>query len=202
MNGIYFKNRVWWIEVKVIPILNGSFWGCSRMGGRRPYVLKICHIYPATMKLSTVIPYLKKIQKILESGDTFLESCWHHVFFFTGNQTILLYQKWRYKLHFDKQFLILLTFFENGYNFDEVKKIATLDLLKIKLIWNKDYDVIISSHDVTNKILQRDSNYTGHVVMWSNVIKTLSFIWRKAAEVAKQIRKGEHLNWKYWQSFD
>ena len=69
---------------------------------------------------------------------------------------------------------------------------------------DKEYEIkiIISSHDVTNKILQRDSNYTGDVVMWSNVIKTLSFIWRKAAEVAKQIRKGEHLIWKYWQSFD
>ena len=31
---------------------------------------KICHTYPTMMKLGTVIPYLKKIQKIYESRDT------------------------------------------------------------------------------------------------------------------------------------
>ena len=31
---------------------------------------KIYHRYPAMMKLGTVIPYLKKIQKIYESRDT------------------------------------------------------------------------------------------------------------------------------------
>ena len=45
-------------------------------------------------------------------------------------------------------------------------KMATLGLLKIKVFWNKGYDVIISVHDVTNKILSRDSNYIIDVVMW------------------------------------
>ena len=45
-------------------------------------------------------------------------------------------------------------------------KMATLGLLKIKVFWNKGYDVIISVHDVTNKILSRDSNYIVDVVMW------------------------------------
>ena len=45
-------------------------------------------------------------------------------------------------------------------------KLATLGLLKIKVIWNKGYDVIIFAHDATNKILSRDSNYTVDVVMW------------------------------------
>ena len=45
-------------------------------------------------------------------------------------------------------------------------KLATLGLLKIKVFWNKGYDVIISVHDVTNKILSRDSNYIIDVVMW------------------------------------
>ena len=31
---------------------------------------KVCHIYPTIMKLATVIPYLKKIEKIYESHDT------------------------------------------------------------------------------------------------------------------------------------
>ena len=45
-------------------------------------------------------------------------------------------------------------------------KMATLGLLKIKVFWNKGYDVIISVHDVTNKILSSDSNYIIDVVMW------------------------------------
>ena len=43
---------------------------------------------------------------------------------------------------------------------------ATPGLLKIKVFWNKGYDVIISYHDVTNKILSRDSNYIVDVTMW------------------------------------
>ena len=45
-------------------------------------------------------------------------------------------------------------------------KMATLGLIKIKLFWNQVYDVIISVHDVTVKILSRDSNYIVDVVMW------------------------------------
>ena len=43
-------------------------------------------------------------------------------------------------------------------------KMATLAFLKIKLLWNKGYGVIISVHDVSNKILSRDSNYIVDVV--------------------------------------
>ena len=62
-------------------------------------------------------------------------------------------------------------------------KMATPGLLKIKVFWN----IIISVHDVTNKILSRDSNYIIDVVMWpkfgnssvsmGEVIKT-SILWR------------------------
>ena len=47
-------------------------------------------------------------------------------------------------------------------------KMATPGLLKITVFWNKGYDVIISVHDVTNKILLRDSNYIIDVVMCGN----------------------------------
>ena len=43
---------------------------------------------------------------------------------------------------------------------------ATLGLLKIKVFSNKGYDVILSAHDVVNKILSHDSNYIVNVVMW------------------------------------
>ena len=45
-------------------------------------------------------------------------------------------------------------------------KLATLSLLKIKLFWNKSYNVIIFVYDVTNKILSCESNYIVDVIMW------------------------------------
>ena len=36
---------------------------------------KICNTYTTMMKLGTVIPYLKKVQKMYESQDTPLELC-------------------------------------------------------------------------------------------------------------------------------
>ena len=45
-------------------------------------------------------------------------------------------------------------------------KIASLELLKIKIIWNKDYDVINSVYDVTNETLSVDSNHIIDVVVW------------------------------------
>ena len=44
-------------------------------------------------------------------------------------------------------------------------KFATLDLLKIKVFWNKDDDVMIFVNDVTNKVLLHESNYIVDVVM-------------------------------------
>ena len=37
-------------------------------------------------------------------------------------------------------------------------KMATLGLLKMKLFWNKAYNVIISVNEVSNKILSSGSN--------------------------------------------
>ena len=44
-------------------------------------------------------------------------------------------------------------------------KLATPDLLKIKIFRNIGYDVIVLDFDVTNKNLSRDSNYIVDVVM-------------------------------------
>ena len=54
-------------------------------------------------------------------------------------------------------------------------KMATLGLLKIKVRWNKGYDVIMS---VTNRNLSRDSSYIVDVVMWSS-LKPLLFLQKK-----------------------
>ena len=44
-------------------------------------------------------------------------------------------------------------------------KLATPDILKIRIFENKGYDVIILDYDVTNKTLSRASNYIVDVVM-------------------------------------
>ena len=46
-------------------------------------------------------------------------------------------------------------------------KMATLDILKMKVFWTKRYDVLIFVHDVNNIILSlsHDSNYIVDVVM-------------------------------------
>ena len=53
----------------------GAFPGLMDGGGKKAPLPKICHTYPTMMKLGTVIPYPKKIQKIYESRDTLLEFC-------------------------------------------------------------------------------------------------------------------------------
>ena len=43
-------------------------------------------------------------------------------------------------------------------------KLASLGVFKIKLCWDKSYEVIVSVHEVTNKNLLRDSNYIADVM--------------------------------------
>ena len=82
-------------------------------------------------------------------------------------------KKCRYRLHFNKQFLIPLTFFESVKvaltNMVAIlmmlAKLATLGLLKTKVFRNKGYNIVISFHYVTNKILSSDSYYIVDVVM-------------------------------------
>ena len=45
-------------------------------------------------------------------------------------------------------------------------KLTTVGLVKIKVFWNKCYVVIITVHELTNKILSCDSNYTVDALMW------------------------------------
>ena len=47
----------------------GAADGCVGQKGPPP-LPKICYAYPKLMKLDTVTPYLKKIQKMYESRDT------------------------------------------------------------------------------------------------------------------------------------
>ena len=44
-------------------------------------------------------------------------------------------------------------------------KLATLGPLKINVFWKNLHDVVISVHEITNKISSRDSNYIVDVFM-------------------------------------
>ena len=91
-----------WVELPVSRFCNSfltlfrmGFFGAAHGSWGVPFwslLLKICHTYLAMMKLGTVMPYLRKIQKMYKSRDTSLDFCWHQ-HFFTGNQQILLHQE-------------------------------------------------------------------------------------------------------------
>ena len=71
-------------------------WG----GGRGQNLSKICHTYPTTMKLDTVIPYLRKFQKLYESPGTPFEFCWHQHFLLEISKFCYI-KKYRYRFHLD-----------------------------------------------------------------------------------------------------
>ena len=76
----------YWIDLFGTP----HGWGGG--GAKKLPSLKSVTTYPTVMKLSTVKPYLKKIQIICQSRYATLEFCWQQ-YFFTGNQQLLLYQE-------------------------------------------------------------------------------------------------------------
>ena len=77
--------------LKVNPVQDGPFRDYSRMEGKKGPLPNFCHTN-SIIKLDTVIPDLKKIQKTFKSRDTLLEFC-SNQHFFTGNQQFLLYQE-------------------------------------------------------------------------------------------------------------
>ena len=116
----------------------------------------------------------KEDQKnIYKSDDILLAFCWHQ-HFLPGNQQILLYKEIKIKIVF--WFIISSSF--NFFKSLQIflinvvtilmmpAKMATLGLLKMKVFWNKFFDVIISVYDRINKILSCDLSYIVDVVMW------------------------------------
>ena len=92
-----------------------------------------------------------------------------------GSISIFYIKKYRYRLRFDAQFLILLTFVGSLkialINMVTIlmmsAKMAALALLKIKVFFKKGYDAIISVDEVSNKFLSGDSNFIVNVIMRS-----------------------------------
>ena len=57
-------------------------------------------------------------------------------------------------------------------------KLATLGFLKLKVVWNKGYDVIIFAHDVTNKILSLIQIII-RMLSCDQSLVTRAFLWEK-----------------------
>ena len=155
------------------PYSGWAFSGLLRdVGQKRPSSLKfVTYIY--NDEFGTVTPYVKKIQIIYKLRNAHLGFCWHQHFLLEIDNFYYIKQ-YRYRLHFNAQFLILLTFSE-PLKFVSINiiailmtsaKLATLGYLKTKVFWMKGYDVITFVHDFTNKIFSYESSLycrCGHV---------------------------------------
>ena len=81
MRTIYSSENklISWVETRFESYSGWAFSGLltdgDGEGGKKAPLSKICHTYPTTMKLDTLISYLKKIQKLYESRDTSPEFC-------------------------------------------------------------------------------------------------------------------------------
>ena len=133
---------------------------------KRPPIPKICQTYLKMVKSGTVTPYLKKIQKLYDSRDTPMSSA--NISIFSPEISKFYYiKKYRYRLHFDTYFLIILTFLEYlkivlinlVTTLMTSAKMATRDLLRTKVFWNEGYDVVTYVHDFTSRFLSGDSSY-------------------------------------------
>ena len=77
----------------------GNFGAAYGLGGQKDPLPKICHTYPTMMKLDTVIPYLKKVQKYMNQVTHPLNSA--DISIFSPETSKFCYiKKYRYRFHF------------------------------------------------------------------------------------------------------
>ena len=83
-------------------------------------------------------------------------------------------------------------------------KLTTPDLLKITVFWIKVNVVIISDHNVTNKILSRDSNFIVNL-SYDQSLVTLAFLWEKLSQpqfYKDLVRKNNFFEGPSWLKFN
>ena len=159
--------KAWrWKLHNINPIQNGPFRFFSRMGwGQKDPLHEICYTCSIILKLGTVMLYLREIKNIKNIYIT-----WHNpsaeIGFF--RQKLANFAIWR--ITSKNSILINFYFF----------LIESWKVLEIWIISNKIYGVMISVHDVTNKILSCNSNYVVKVFMWPNLL-TLALLWEKVS---------------------
>ena len=104
-------------EVVLTLFRMGIFGAAHKWGGcpKKIPLPKICHRYPTIMKLGNAISYLKKIKKIYDHVTHTLSSADICIFSLEISKFCYI-KKYRHRLHFDTEFLILLTFLESLIN--------------------------------------------------------------------------------------
>ena len=84
-------------------------------GGKKPpppFLPKICHTYLTMMKLGTLIPFLKRIEKYINHVTDPVSSADVSIFLPEISKFCCI-KKFRYRLYYDTLLLIILTFFES-----------------------------------------------------------------------------------------
>ena len=175
------------------PIQDQPFRGCSPIawgeggGGHKGPIPKFCHTYLRMTKLDTVIPYLKKIQKIylnhvthfLSSTDISIFSSEISYICYLKNAGIgwtLTFNSLAFTFHFLESLKVVLINMVAIYIISS--KLATLSLLKTELLWIKVYAVKVSVH-VTSLVtwhvicfMSCHFNHLSEIYFWySNVTK-------------------------------
>ena len=79
-------------------------------------------------------------------------------------------------------------------------KIATIGFLKIKVFWNKKYNVIISANGIINQFLSRGSNCIVDVVRWPKFVSSSIYIKEVVIpqcynDLARKISSSEGYSW-------
>ena len=94
---------------------------------------------------------------------------WQLTLFRIGLFAPLLYLK---KIQKYKSREVSLEFCWHQHFFNGNKQLSLYQEIQIKVFWNKGFDLIISIHDVTNKILSLDSIYIVDVAMWPKFVNS------------------------------
>ena len=131
-------------------IQDGLFRDCSKMGGKKASPSFPPHTCSTVMKLDTVIPYRKMIQKHINYVR-------HPSIFYRKSATFVITRNT--DIVFEWIISNFLNFFESLkvvlINLVAIlmmsAKVATLGLLKVNIFWNKGYDIIFLSMTLPTK---------------------------------------------------
>ena len=97
--------------IKLIANSNGLFWAGHVWGAKNTPLPEVCSAYPTKMKLGTVMPYLKEIQRFINHVTHPFSSADINIFPPEISKFCYI-ETYKYRLDFGTYFLIVLTSFE------------------------------------------------------------------------------------------
>ena len=100
--------------------------------GKSPHIPKICHTYPKMMRLGTVLPYLKKIQKIYEHTN--------HLTNLAGSADIIIFSPEISRVFYIDRMQRQIAFcyiISNSFNFFDSLKIFLTNIVAVLMMSTK-----------------------------------------------------------------